>query len=266
MKNTVISRCILLTILFCACLILSAQERTDVYKLNWKKEAPIFTLAVGMNIYALAAQANWEPPSEMELLSLNADNLWSIDRSAVDNNSPDAKKISDFILFSSISYPLFTYLTDNCRCEGADVAIMALETMLLTSGITEVAKTWAKRYRPFVYDSGTPLEEKLKVNSRKSFFSGHTSMTAGMTFFVAKVLTDLHPEWKYKGLLLAPAILIPGSIAYFRYKAGRHFPTDVLAGYLVGASIGYLIPSIHKNDRLSLIPTGTNSLLLHYRF
>ena len=45
------------------------------------------------------------------------------------------------------------------------------------------------------------------------------------------------------------AFLIPATTAYLRVKAGRHFPTDVIAGYATGAIVGYLIPHLHKKER-----------------
>lgn len=256
------------TILFTT--VLNAQngqndDRHDVYQLSWKKELPLLAAGLGMNIWSYATQAGWEEPTAADFAALNQNDVWSFDRSAINNISPDAKKISDVILYSSVAYPVMTYFTDNCRCEGPDVGIMALETLIVINGITEVVKTLGKRYRPYTYLDSMPVEEKLGKNSRKSFFSGHTSVTAALSVFTAKVFIDLHPHWKQKYLILIPALTLPAAIGYFRYRAGKHFPSDVITGYFVGAAVGYLIPAIHKNDRLSVIPTN-NSLLLLYRF
>lgn len=36
-------------------------------------------------------------------------------------------------------------------------------------------------------------------------------------------------------------------VGYERVCSGEHFPTDVLAGALVGASIGVLVPHLHRH-------------------
>ena len=33
---------------------------------------------------------------------------------------------------------------------------------------------------------------------------------------------------------------------YLRYAAGRHYPTDILAGAAMGAFVGYIVPSLHE--------------------
>ena len=40
--------------------------------------------------------------------------------------------------------------------------------------------------------------------------------------------------------------MIPAITGYLRVKAGKHYPTDTIAGYLLGATAGILIPQLHK--------------------
>ena len=84
-------------------------------------------------------------------------------------------------------------------------------------------------------------------------------MTAGATFFMAKVLSDYHPEWGAKKWLLYAAALIPPVIVgYYRYRGFMHFPTDIMLGIGVGAAVGILTPHFHKiirkNSDLSIVP------------
>ncbi len=46
---------------------------------------------------------------------------------------------------------------------------------------------------------------------------------------------------------------IPALTGYFRVKAGKHFTTDVMAGYAVGAFTGWLIPHLHKKKADSML-------------
>lgn len=94
-------------------------------------------------------------------------------------------------------------------------------------------------------------------------------MTAASTFFMAKVYSDYFPDSKYKPVVWTLAATIPAVTGYLRVRGGRHYPTDVLAGYALGATIGILVPHWHrrknKDSRLSFYG-GTNSMLLKYRF
>lgn len=38
---------------------------------------------------------------------------------------------------------------------------------------------------------------------------------------------------------------MPAVVAYFRIRAGKHFLTDNLVGYAVGATVGMVVPRLH---------------------
>ncbi|MBN8679589.1 MAG: hypothetical protein J0M29_15270 [Chitinophagales bacterium] len=42
------------------------------------------------------------------------------------------------------------------------------------------------------------------------------------------------------------ASAIPAITGFLRMRAGQHFFTDVAVGYSIGATIGYLIPVLHR--------------------
>ena len=88
---------------------------------------------------------------------------------------------------------------------------------------------------------------------------------------MAKVYCDYHPELGNKKLLIySIAVLPPAFTGYFRYKGMKHFPTDVLTGFAVGAGTGLLIPHLHKkkNANLTIVPfTGKyNGVALSFKF
>ena len=85
----------------------------------------------------------------------------------------------------------------------------------------------------------------MDYDARKSFFSGHTSMTAANSFYAAKVYADMYPDSKWKPWVWTAAALLPAVTAQQRMAAGKHFFTDVLVGYGVGALIGWGIPQLH---------------------
>jgi len=33
-----------------------------------------------------------------------------------------------------------------------------------------------------------------------------------------------------------------------RYASGKHFPTDIITGALVGSAVGYFIPFLHRTN------------------
>ena len=102
-----------------------------------------------------------------------------------------------------------------------------------------------------MYNPDVSLEKKLSDRTTLSFFSGHTSATTSLSFFAAKVITDLRPGSKYNWAVWTTGATLPAIMSYLRYEAGKHFVTDEIAGYAVGALIGYLVPEMHKNKNVN---------------
>jgi membrane-associated phospholipid phosphatase len=143
-----------------------------------------------------------------------------------------------------------------------------LETQALGSSLfTFAGVTFIDRIRPFVYYPEVSLNSKIEgAGTQNSFFSGHTSAAATASFFMAKVYIDYHPEMKRKKwLLYAGAIIPPASVGYYRYKALRHFPSDIIVGIIAGAAAGILVPELHKiqfgkKQNFSILPFAGNSI------
>ena len=114
--------------------------------------------------------------------------------------------------------------------------------------MTNLVKNAVRRPRPFVYnpDPTIPLNIKLKPDARRSFFSGHTSTTAAMSFLTAKMYSDFHPNSDARPFFWGAAAIIPAATGYLRVRGGKHFPTDVITGYIVGTLVGILVPALHK--------------------
>ena len=108
-----------------------------------------------------------------------------------------------------------------------------------------MTKHLVHRARPYAYGALVPSEIRMDEDARRSFFSGHTSVSACNLFFAAKILADQYPDHPLKPWVWATAAIIPAYTGYQRIRAGEHFPSDVIVGYAVGALIGYMMPVIH---------------------
>ena len=243
----------------------SIYGQESVYKLSAKKDGIVLGVGIGTTLLGHFLAGNSDKATEAGIAGLNINNLNFLDRSSALNNSSFAIKASDVILYSSLIYPLGSYLTSGCRKEKVVIGAMAIETILITNGITNIIKSASKRYRPYNYNPEIPLQEKLVNSSRFSFVSGHTSITSAMSFFTAKVIIDSNPDMKNKFIIWGTSAVIPAAIGYLRVKGGRHFPTDVISGYILGATIGYLIPSLHKREDINM-EFSYNKVGLRYEF
>lgn len=103
-------------------------------------------------------------------------------------------------------------------------------TIGLASGITTGLKYAIKRKRPFdAYPDAFACRDEV---GPLSFPSGHTTVA----FASATSLTLTYKKW-YVAL---PSFAYAGLVGYSRMRLGVHYPSDVMAGMLIGIGAGFL--------------------------
>lgn len=252
---------------------------SKVYQFNRKVEIPLNIVHHTINYYGFQVLRRKPRLDPIQVSELNANDVWFFDRHAATQTysyttRENAIKASDVVMNIMLMLPFGLALDKEVQKDWLNIMFLYLETQAVNLSFSYTGPLLATRERPFVYYPEIPLDEKLKMGSTDSFFSGHTSTTAAASFFMAKVYTDLHPETEgKKWLFYAAALAPPAVVGYFRYKGLKHFPTDVLTGIAVGAASGILIPHLHKrkkekNQNLSVIPYAgaTSGLLVQYKF
>jgi len=127
------------------------------------------------------------------------------------------------------------------------VAIVA-EAGLLTSGLTNTVKELVRRPRPYLYNTDVPSSAYRSSEDYVSFWSGHTANLAAITFSTACMVQRSDASPNAKTFTWIGAAAAPAAMAYLRVRAGRHFPTDVLTGYVVGALVGVVVPYFHRSE------------------
>ena len=247
------------------------------YQKGFKTELPYLITGFGLMGSGVLLQAlnTTEPFTVDEINNLDRNDVNPFDRSATYNWNPNMATTSDYLVFGAMALPAFFLSTKHTRSQLGSLVVMGLEVGMINYGITSSVKNLSNRTRPYVYNPNVPIEERTGSLSRKSFFSGHTSHTAAFSFFFAKVLSDFHPNMKtgLKITMWTVAVAVPASTAYLRVGSGKHFATDVITGFVVGATTGWLVPQLHKKkvkaSAFSVFPTtvfGRPGMYLSYRF
>ncbi len=257
--------CILFALLFS--LGLQAQSP---YKLQFGKECVFVGTGLATGLLGVQLRTNVPVYTAGDIAGLDKETINSFDRRAVNYYSNSAHQASNFFWYSSFAAPLFFLPGKATRSNFGIIAVLWSETVMINSGLTLMTKYASRRTRPFVYNPDAPLDPKLDVNAKGSFFSGHASMSAANTFFAAKVFSDYYPDSKWKPVVWGLAATIPAVTGYLRVRGGRHYPTDVLTGYVVGALVGWGVPQLHrtatdKENRLSM-GMGMNWIGAQWRF
>lgn len=114
-------------------------------------------------------------------------------------------------------------------------AIYLAESAIAASIITTTLKLSIQRTRPY---TTYPDIEKAGTGGSYSFPSGHTSAA----FALATSLSIYAPKW----YVITPAYVWAGTVAYSRMDLGVHYPSDVLAGAIIGSGTAYLCHRLNQ--------------------
>ncbi|TGE29215.1 phosphatase PAP2 family protein [Hymenobacter metallicola] len=226
----------------------SAQRAaTSPYQTRFAVDAPVIVGLGAINGFGLYRVQQKSGLSEAELAALSKNDVPKLDRFVAGKYSEKAQTASDFLCYGSLAVaPGLLALDPDMRSHYGQVLVLYLETMATASALFTTSVGNVYRYRPFLYGTeGTARERSSKI-STNSFFAGHTAHTATATFFAAKVFHDYHPGSAAEPLVWGAAAVVPAAVAYYRMEAGKHFLTDNLVGYTIGATAGIVVPQLHK--------------------
>jgi len=109
-----------------------------------------------------------------------------------------------------------------------EAAIMVVAT-LGALGLELLLKGWYDRLRPDLVPHAT------RVFSA-SFPSGHATMSAVVFLIIGALLASSQPEPRIKFYIASLAVLLTVLVGVSRVYLGVHWPTDVLAGWTLGAA------------------------------
>ncbi len=161
------------------------------------------------------------------------------------NQITQTEKLSQFVsnttTITSLSVPVIMgtvaliekddELLKNTLYVGVSIGVSGV----LTYGL----KHTIKRPRPYVvYDDIVNRSVLYGTDPQLSFPSGHTSLA----FATATSLTMAYPKW----YVAAPSYLWACYVGYSRVNLGVHYPSDVLAGAILGAGSAYVTYKINS--------------------
>jgi membrane-associated phospholipid phosphatase len=238
--------------------------------MNWKKDGALIVVGVPLAALGIALDRSITPLTLEDLDNLNRDDIFLPDRFVTSNFSPKASDLSDILLYTCMLSPTLLLASKPIRTDIPVIAGMYLQTMILGVALPAFGKGGIQRIRPYAYNPDVPLEIKLSSEAKKSFFSGHTTMSFASMVFLSSVYSAYYPDSNAKPYIWTGSLLLASTVGYLRMAAGSHFLTDVLVGTIVGSAIGYLIPKIHETDQPSpelLMPENSTRVpLIAFQF
>jgi undecaprenyl-diphosphatase len=163
--------------------------------------------------------------------------------------------------------PVMTGFRDSPEAGLVDAVIYG-ETLSTIWALTNIAKIAYRRPRPSAYAEQARLDEMCagqppntcvtpsisQTDSTLSFFSGHAATTTAVFAAGTYLAFSRSPKSPRPWLVLGAGLVITTLVDVGRVEAGKHFPTDVIAGSLAGIGVGMIVPHLHRTDSASRRP------------
>jgi membrane-associated phospholipid phosphatase len=183
---------------------------------SYQKILFILVLFLSWNV----TSQNWDIDP---LKEINLDRNKSLD--------PTFKLITNSVSPISIGAPIAVFGLGLIQKDSSlkNKGVIMVEALCVNAFTTTAFKLAFKRDRPFVT---YPYLDKQADAGSYSFPSGHTSSA----FALATSLSLAFPKW----YVIAPAYLYASAAGYSRMHLGVHYPSDVLAGAIVGSGSAVL--------------------------
>jgi len=176
-------------------------------------------------------------PVSLYSQNLDIDLLRQINTSEVLPSDPFFQFTSDSYTAIVIAVPLSVGIAGLIR-QDEDMCMKAIEigvSSAVNAGFAHLLKYAVNRPRPYVT---YPDIMKKSDGGSGSFPSGHTSAA----FATATSLSLSYPKW----YVIIPSYLWAGTVGYSRMYLGVHYPSDVLAGAVLGAGSAWLTYKVNN--------------------
>ena len=222
-------------------------KRQSIYKFRLSVDIPIGLITLGTGGTSLFLHKKKQPLTAADISGLKPTDINKFDRYAIYQHSKASGIASDVFQYTAMVSPALLFIDKDVRKDWKTVLPIWVETFAITSALTLFTKELAQRKRPYVY-SDYSNGNKYSKDAKSSMWSGHTAITAASTYFIAMVYTDYHPHSRWVPLMWTGAAIIPALTGITRVKAGKHYWTDVIVGYAVGALTGALTPYMHRRN------------------
>lgn len=142
--------------------------------------------------------------------------------------------LAKYLIFALIAFfgLVVIFSEYNRRQKITFILVPLIAGIISRFGVTEIIRFFYNRPRPFV----THTVHQLIIDNTYSFPSGH----AMFLFAFGVVIYLFNKKWGIIFLTVSLFIIVS------RVIAGVHYPSDIIAGAIMGAIIGYLSVYIYR--------------------
>jgi membrane-associated phospholipid phosphatase len=220
----------------------SAQQSSLRFKVGWWPDGVI----VGTTAVSSLLPVLW--PHHFAYASCSPcdpSGLWGIDRGSVGPVRNAANAFSYGTSAAETGLGLL-FLGLSRRGEGSaafwEDAAVVTQAVSVTAAATMALKVLLHRPRPLMYVLGP-----FTPDDGRGFPSSHTSISFAVASAYASILSRRGMAGQHK-LEIASLFAVAAATGVLRVVAREHFPTDVVAGAVLGFGVGWIVPKLHATQ------------------
>ena len=230
---------------------------------------PLLIAVLGWSTTSQAQEDGWSVRYEVDAPATGAMlvGAWAMSRIGVDTtrrwdsewlacdqairgtSSATAASTSDVTLGLTLASPVVVDASTGLDADTGERGMIYGESIAATLLLTATTKYLVQRPRPYVYGENSNNEHASEEpDAHLSFFSGHastsfTAAVAGSTLYAAQSDSDAA-----SAALWGTELALASMTSTLRVRAGKHFPSDVVVGALIGTGVGVVVPRLHLED------------------
>lgn len=223
----------------------AAFRADSVYRLNPAIDGVVIAVGAAGSVLPFLFQDRLIRPRGLgDPATLNA-----LDRSVVGNSSAGMAMASNVTTLAAVALPVAIDLAD-VGFSGTlfEDGVVMTEVLSTTGFGVSYAKYTTQRRSPQLYLAGN-AGAAGNTSLYRSFVSWQTATTFASLSALSYTLSARH-DWNV--LPWVGTLLVGGSVAAERVASGGAFYTDAIAGAVLGAAVGTIIPWLHERSGYDL--------------
>lgn len=225
----------MLRFLLAILLMLTVARAEYPYQASVKLDVPLAIGATSVLVFGLYKYSAMTPNDT----PYNRNDLMPWDRPFAGTWNESAVFASNALMVAG-TLPLIFGLNQNF----ATHALLLYEVLALQGGLQLMVRSTKVWPRPFMLGSEGG-KERENPSSYGSFYSGHTSAAFAIAVFTGVWFNDAYPGSRYSPYVWGGSLSVAALVGTLRIVGGKHYPSDVLVGALVGSFAGWVVPRLH---------------------
>jgi membrane-associated phospholipid phosphatase len=240
------------------------ERPVRAYQLYWELDVPLLAVAIVLGGGRMIRSSEVTAPPYCLTVSdpCKKDGLNPLDRAFAGRYSPAWSQASDIGALALAISPIPLLWIDEGFVNMLNDSVVIYQSGLLAVAFSGISSSGTGRGRPYVYGDTAPDDVKRSPEASLSYFSGHSTLAFALSTSLFWTINRRHPGSAYSWTVFTIGTATASFVATARVMAGKHFPSDVLAGAAVGAGVGTLLPALHSSPVIvSVTPDGDGALL-----